>query len=266
MLLDFSTAPTTFEDVPYSVAVSDNIGRVVFGIPQAVTHRGKIEIFDVSTESYTQQINGSNKTTHRYVLSKVGDDIYGDAARGRFGETVSISGDGSRVAVGNRPFYKEGTSSDLDTRVPTKFYVYEHDATANEFNKTMEETMNVISSLENPGGSRPTLSAFHKMFYFNLDDDVYSKWGRPPCFGMNRLSVGHSLNEPAQIKLTASDGAKEDGFGRRVSIDGDTMVIGADSDDVYGSSSGSAYVFARTGDYSSWKQVAKLTPSDGDGG
>jgi len=51
-----------------------------------------------------------------------------------------------------------------------------------------------------------------------------------------------------------------------VSIDGDTMVIGADQDDDKGSNSGSAYVFTRDtpGDLASgWTQVAKLTAGDG---
>ena len=69
-------------------------------------------------------------------------------------------------------------------------------------------------------------------------------------------------------KLTADDGAVSDYFGYSVSIDGDTMVIAAhsDDDDVKGDNSGSAYVFTRTtaGNLASgWTQVAKLTAGDG---
>ena len=46
-------------------------------------------------------------------------------------------------------------------------------------------------------------------------------------------------------KLTADDGAGGDLVGVSVSIDGDTVVIGAYGDDDKGSSSGSAYVFTR---------------------
>ena len=45
-------------------------------------------------------------------------------------------------------------------------------------------------------------------------------------------------------KLTASDGAEEDWFGRPVSINLDTLVVGAYFDDDGGDSSGSAYLFA----------------------
>ena len=44
-------------------------------------------------------------------------------------------------------------------------------------------------------------------------------------------------------KLTADDGAADDEFGYSVSIDGNTVVIGAIRDDDKGSNSGSAHVF-----------------------
>jgi len=46
-----------------------------------------------------------------------------------------------------------------------------------------------------------------------------------------------------QAKLTASDGASSDYFGRAVAHGGDTIIIGSYLDDDKGSSSGSAYVF-----------------------
>jgi hypothetical protein len=69
-----------------------------------------------------------------------------------------------------------------------------------------------------------------------------------------------------RAKLTADDGAATDHFGVSVSIDGDTMVIAAHSDDDKGDNSGSAYVYTRdtAGDLASnWTQVAKLTAGDG---
>ena len=53
-----------------------------------------------------------------------------------------------------------------------------------------------------------------------------------------------------QAKLVASDGAANDFFGASVSMSGDTVVIGAgqkDSTSPSLSSSGSAYVFVRSG-------------------
>lgn len=68
-----------------------------------------------------------------------------------------------------------------------------------------------------------------------------------------------------EAKLTASDAAETDWFGR-VSISGDMIIVGAPADDDNGFSSGSAYVFRFDGNR--WIEEAKLTPSDagwGDG-
>ena len=64
-----------------------------------------------------------------------------------------------------------------------------------------------------------------------------------------------------QQKLTASDGAEYDYFGTNVSIDGDTAIIGAHSDDDNGPYSGSAYVYVRSNGV--WSEQQKLTARDG---
>jgi hypothetical protein len=63
-----------------------------------------------------------------------------------------------------------------------------------------------------------------------------------------------------QAKLLASDGVTLDSFGISVSLDGDTALIGAHSDDDNKNKSGSTYVFTRTG--TTWTQQAKLLASD----
>jgi hypothetical protein len=67
-----------------------------------------------------------------------------------------------------------------------------------------------------------------------------------------------------QAKLLASDGGPSDNFGRAVAVSGDLVVIGAKGNDDKGPSSGSAYVFRRSG--SNWYQEAKLVASDGETG
>ncbi len=65
-----------------------------------------------------------------------------------------------------------------------------------------------------------------------------------------------------QQKLTAADSEQGDLFGNSVGISGDTVVIGAVSDDtITTSEQGSAYVFTRSGTV--WSQQAKLFASDG---
>ena len=69
----------------------------------------------------------------------------------------------------------------------------------------------------------------------------------------------------ATARLTASDRASGDRFGRAVAMDGDTIVVGAPFDDDDGDSSGSAYVFIKpaSGSWVSTSTAAKLTASDG---
>ena len=70
-------------------------------------------------------------------------------------------------------------------------------------------------------------------------------------------------------KLTASDGAAYDGFGRSVSIDGDTIVVGAYADNIdggdggsYDNGQGSAYVYRTSDGGATYVEVAKLTAAD----
>ncbi len=68
-----------------------------------------------------------------------------------------------------------------------------------------------------------------------------------------------------QAKLTASDGAAYDWFGNSVTIDGDTVIVGAYIQNYSGlTNAGSAYVFVRSG--TTWSQQAKLTASDAGAG
>lgn len=72
-------------------------------------------------------------------------------------------------------------------------------------------------------------------------------------------SSGHE-----DAKLTASDAAVYDYFGVSVAIDGDTIVVGASSDEDQGDFTGSAYLFIKPeGGWSSGHENAKLTASDG---
>lgn len=79
--------------------------------------------------------------------------------------------------------------------------------------------------------------------------------------GGGLLIAASALAVAEDQKLTSSDGASLDHFGVSVAISGDTAVIGADDDDDAGSSSGSAYVFIRSG--TTWSEQTKLIASDG---
>mgnify|MGYP003626321811 CR=1 FL=1 len=75
------------------------------------------------------------------------------------------------------------------------------------------------------------------------------------------VETGGSWNQ--QQVLSASDGANYDRLGDSVAISGEYLIAGAGGDDDNGSSSGSAYVFVRSG--TSWTEQQKLLASDGAG-
>ena len=76
---------------------------------------------------------------------------------------------------------------------------------------------------------------------------------------------GGWVSTSTAAKLTANDGAAGDEFGYSVSVDGNTVVVGARWDD---SNTGSAYVFTKpaTGGWMSTTTSAKLTASDRNAG
>lgn len=63
-----------------------------------------------------------------------------------------------------------------------------------------------------------------------------------------------------QAKLLASDGTTQDLFGHTVALNDNTALIGAYQDNATLYSSGSAYLFTRSG--TTWTQNSKLLPSD----
>eukprot|EP00956_Cyclotella_meneghiniana_P018299 scaffold30372_cov70-Cyclotella_meneghiniana.AAC.10 len=73
-------------------------------------------------------------------------------------------------------------------------------------------------------------------------------------------SIGSAYVEVA--KLTASDGALHDWFGKAVAADGNVIVVCSPYDDDKSQEGGSAYVFEKD-QTNDWVQAAKLTASDG---
>ena len=98
-------------------------------------------------------------------------------------------------------------------------------------------------------------------------DGEYAIIGAPfndfngPASGSAYIFTRTGTTWTLQLKLLASDGTGWDQFGSSVSIDDDTALIGAPYDDDNGYSSGSAYVFIRSGN--DWTEQGKLLASDG---
>jgi hypothetical protein len=94
------------------------------------------------------------------------------------------------------------------------------------------------------------------------DDDAGLSSGSAYVIDRNQ---GGANNWGEVKKLVASDGTAGDTFGRAVSVEGNTAVVGANNDDAPVSDSGSAYVFDRLqGGVNNWGEVDKLVATDGD--
>jgi len=75
--------------------------------------------------------------------------------------------------------------------------------------------------------------------------------------GLSHVYVRDGAAWIPQATLTDPDGAAGDSFGHAVSIDGDTIVVGAPCASEYGYCAGAAHVFARSGQ--TWTREAILT-------
>ena len=93
------------------------------------------------------------------------------------------------------------------------------------------------------------------------DDDNGNQSGSAYIFQRDQ----GGLNNWGQLtKLLPNDGAADDLFGYSVSIDINTIVVGAPFNDENGSDTGAAYVFERDlGGANNWGQLTKLLPNDG---
>jgi hypothetical protein len=95
-------------------------------------------------------------------------------------------------------------------------------------------------------------------------DDIGSNSGQGSAYVFVKPEGGW-VTTTETARLTASDGGEGDNFGRDVSIDDDTLVIGSHSDDIAANmGQGSAYVFIEPeGGWVSGTETTKLTASDG---
>ena len=153
--------------------------RVVFGIPQAANHRGKISVFDVTTINRPINMNDStNFRNYDVLLKQVGTDVFGDEVKGRFGENVYMSEDGLRIAVGNRPFYLDPSrGADFDTPVQTKVYICEYDSENLKYIRTVTRSFPVVGPMDDPQtANKPSLSRYQTWFANTVDNNAYSKY------------------------------------------------------------------------------------------
>ena len=165
-----------------------------------------------------------------------------------FGKSVSIDGD--TIVVG----------ADRDDSYRGSAYVFTRDTPGNlgsGWTQRHKLTGSSHSNIKRFGASVSIDGDTLVVGAYGYSDGYSSSRGAAYVFGRS-LSGDIASSWPLVASLYADDGAAGDRFGWSVSIDGNTVVIGANS--------GSAYVFTRdTAGYlaSGWTQVAKLTADDG---
>ena len=252
-----------------SVAVGS--GRIVVAAPSDDSGRGAAYIFD---------FNGTQ-------LAKI---TASDAAEYDFF--------GRSVAVGNNRIVVGATGDDDDGFASGSAYIYDLDGTqlakitasdgAAYDNFGSGVAVGCGRIVVGSPGDDDNGSDSGSAYIFDLDGTQLAKitasdaaggeyFGNKVAIGNGRIVVGSpqdddngSFSGSAYIfdldgtqlaKITASDGAADDYFGREVAVGSGRIVVGAYGDDDNGNTSGSAYIFDLDGN-----QLAKITASDGAGG
>lgn len=170
------------------------------------------------------------------------------AANDGFGSSVAISGDTVLIGAGGddvAPNNNQGSA-----------YVFVRNGTVWSLQQKLLATDGSFAD----GFGNSVAIAGDTAVISAIGDQPQSLSGQGSAY----IFVRSGTNWSQQQKLVASDGDGGDGFGHRVSIDGETVLIAALLDDV-GSNidQGSAYVFVRSG--TTWSEQQKLTAADGTG-
>ena len=196
----------------FGTSVSLDGDRALIGAPEDNSGSGSAYVFDRSGTSWNQ------------VAKLTASD---GAANDRFGESVSVSGD--IAVIGARDDDDNGSRSG-------SAYVFERDGGGN-WAQTAKLTASDSAAHDFFGDSVSVSGDIAVIGALGNNDDG-SDSGSAYVF-----ERGGGGNWSQTVKLTASDGAAGDFFGRAVSVSGDIGVIGAPLDDDNGSSSGSAYFY-----------------------
>ncbi len=224
-----------------SVAISgDTVVVGAYGHDHPTTDTGAVYVFEKPTTGNwvdaTQNIKLSSNTGRYYDY---------------FGYSVAISGD--TIVVGARGDDDSGNNSGaayVFEKPTSEWASISKGAKLTASDGTTEDRFGISVAIS---GDTVVVGADHND---NIGDDLDSTYVfEKPILGWANISQN--------AKLSASDGAVGDGFGRRVSVSGDTVVVGAYYDDNTYSDSGSVYIFEKP--VLGWANTfedAKLTASD----
>lgn len=201
-------------------------------------------------ELLNQQIrSGQREFTGEFFQKLIASD---GAAVDRFGNSVSVSADGSVVVVSVYCDDDKGGDSG-------SVYIFTKQANGsyNQFQKLTASDGAANDSF----GISTTVSADGSVVVAGTRNDDDKGYDSGSAYVFTK-QVDGSYGQFQ--KLTASDGSAYDSFGCSVSTsaDGSVIAVGAFTDDGRGNDSGSAYIFTKQTN-GTYLQIQKLTASDG---
>ena len=209
-----------FDYFGYSVSISGDYAIVgAFRSDVGGVKCGSAYIYKRSGSSWTQQAKLTASDCNAYES---------------FGYSVSIDGDYAIVGASGDDDYGPGSGS---------AYIFVREGST--WSQIAKLTASDGNTSDNFGNS-VCIKGDLAIIGADLDDDKGTNSGSAYMFARD----GQNWYE--QAKLTATDGASSDYFGRSVSVSGDYAIVGATASD------GSAYIFEWDG--ISWNPQAKLTP------
>lgn len=173
----------------------------------------------------------------------------GGSSGDQFGWSVGISNDGSTVVV----------SASLANSVGASYVFSRSGAHWSTMTQTATLTPSDGAAFMGFGSSVAISSDGNAVVVGASDAKIGANNVQGAAYVFAKLGVAWA-NSTETIKLLASDGTAQDFFGDSVTINGSTVVVGANRP----SGIGSAYVFVKSGvSWTTLTQVAKLTASDG---
>ncbi len=179
--------------------------------------------------------------THAAEVKLIADDTM---AGDNLGRSVSISGD---YAIVGAPFNDDG-GKDAGSA-----YIFFRDGT------TWKEQAKLVAG--DPGVE----DNFGYAVAIDEDYAIIGAWAKGGDeTGAAYIFFRSGTNWKEQAKLTASDSAEGNFFGRTVAINGVYAIIGSPFNDGGGKDAGSAYIFSRNG--TNWKEQVKLIAGDAEEG
>ena len=225
-------------------AVSDRFG-------ESVAISGNNAIIGAAFDDDNGSFSGSayiyqyNPNTNAWDETKI---TAGDgAASDIFGRPVAISGNNALVGA-----YRDddgGTDSG-------SAYLYQYNPSTNAWDETKITASDGAAGDE--FGDSVAISGNNALIGAKRDDDNGPASGSAYLYQYNP-----STNAWDETKITASDGAENDFFGKSVAISENSALVGAYFDDDNGSNSGSVYLYQYNPNTNAWDET-KIAASDGD--